>query len=48
MNLMLKEDQEAALKAIKGKPQLFMPAGDDLPDVFPGGLSEKASFRAKH
>ncbi len=38
---MLGEDQEAALRAAAGVPQLFMPAGDDPPDVNPGGIGEK-------
>ncbi len=26
----------------RGKPQLFMPAHEDTPDVKPGGIAEKA------
>jgi dienelactone hydrolase len=41
MTDMLKDDETAALEAVRGKPQLFLPAGDDTASVKPGGLSEK-------
>ncbi len=31
-----------AVKA-KGVPQLYLPAGDDSPDVYPGGIGEKVA-----
>lgn len=40
---MLNEDEKAALEAIKDKPQLFMPAGDDNETVKKGGLSEQVT-----
>jgi hypothetical protein len=44
---MLNENQEEALKACVGKPQLFMPAGDDSPDVYPGGIAEKVCLHCR-
>ena len=45
LNLYIVFLQGKILEAVKAKgvPQLYLPAGDDSPDVYPGGIGEKVA-----
>ena len=44
---MMGENQQEILEACKGVKQLFMPAGDDPEDVYPGGIAEKVHLQSE-